>query len=68
MYVHIEDLCMAICGVQIPDWINRPAKTGAAALEALNAPLKVCGYFCVCFVCVPPCLHPGDPALEAYIE
>eukprot|EP00802_Teleaulax_amphioxeia_P013525 Tamp_13576.p4 GENE.Tamp_13576~~Tamp_13576.p4 ORF type:complete len:160 (-),score=37.61 Tamp_13576:511-990(-) len=34
---------MAVCGKQIPDWINRPAKTGAAALEALNAPLKVLG-------------------------
>jgi hypothetical protein len=36
-----EELCMAVCGKPIPEWINRPAKAGAAALEALNAPLKV---------------------------
>ena len=49
-----EELCMAISGQQIPDWINRPAKTGAAALEALNAPLKVQRMFVCVHINAPP--------------
>eukprot|EP00960_Hanusia_phi_P028538 747457-Hanusia_phi.AAC.4 len=35
-----DDLCMAICGKAIPEWVNRPARMGASALDALHAPLK----------------------------
>ncbi|KAJ1474804.1 hypothetical protein T484DRAFT_1830874 [Baffinella frigidus] len=40
-----EELCIALCAKSIPEWINRPAKMGASALEALSVPFKAVNSF-----------------------
>lgn len=35
-----EELCQALCGKDIPEWVNRPAKMGTSTLDVLNAPFE----------------------------
>lgn len=35
-----EELCQALCGKDIPEWVNRPAKMGCSTLDVLNAPFE----------------------------